>query len=143
MRKGLEASCPFCHIADGEAPASIVYEDHSTIAFLPLHPATKGHVLVIPKAHFADIWAISRPEFEYLSATVWRVAQGVRTAFAPEGLNIINSTGEVATQSVPHLHMHIVPRWAGDPMNLTWPPKRTPSTREREGVARAIRRELS
>jgi histidine triad (HIT) family protein len=104
-------SCVFCAILDGVAPATIVKEWAHTIAIVPRNPVTPGHVLVIPRVHVAD--AVADP---YIAAQV----MGCAAAFAHRPCNIITSAGEEATQTVGHLHVHIVPRTAGDGLTLPW-----------------------
>ncbi|WP_411119572.1 HIT family protein [Streptomyces sp. 058-1L] len=135
--------CPFCAIVNGSAPAHVVHEDSTSLAIVPLRPATRGHVLVIPKVHADDAWTISRQDFKEVHSSAWLVAQAVRKALNPPGLNIITSTGEVATQTVFHLHVHVVPRWAGDAFNLEWPHGSTPLDVTREEVAETLRRYIT
>ncbi|TQJ91651.1 HIT family protein [Streptomyces sp. SLBN-31] len=115
--------CVFCEIAAGTAPARVVAETAQTLTFLPVHPAHAGHVLVVPRRHVADIWELDGPTAAAVGAEVLRAAHAVRAAHRPEGLNIIQSSGEVATQSVPHVHVHVVPRYLGDRMPRLWPEK--------------------
>lgn len=114
-------SCPFCAIIMGEGPARVVYRDDHAVAFFPLRPAALGHTLVVPRRHIPDIWELPEADAACLSRTVLRVAAALRTAVAPDGLNIIQSSGAAATQTVPHLHVHLVPRWAPDAMGPIWP----------------------
>ncbi|MEV0219575.1 HIT family protein [Streptomyces sp. NPDC050704] len=114
--------CAFCAIAKGAAFARVVREDHDTLAFLPLRPVTDGHVLVVPRRHIPNLWHLDDPTAMALTRTVLRVAHAVRTAFRPAGLNVVNSAGAAATQSVMHIHVHVVPRYEGDPMGNFWPP---------------------
>ena len=114
--------CAFCRIADGSQPARIVYEDDATLAFLPLDPATDGHVLVMPRRHVQDIWGLDNTTATALTRATLRLAHAVRAAFRPGGLNIINSSGTAATQTVMHVHVHVVPRTEGDRMGRIWPP---------------------
>lgn len=116
------SDCPFCAIVDGEGAARVVYGDEHTVAFLPLSPAAVGHVLVVPRAHVDDIWAMDPDLAGEVAKAVLRVAWGVRHALHPEGLNVINSAGAAASQTVSHVHMHVVPRWEGDAMGAIWPP---------------------
>lgn len=116
-----DTSCPFCAIIMGEGPARVVYRDDYAVAFFPLRPATLGHTLVVPRRHIPDIWELPEADAAHLSRTVLRVATALRTAVAPDGLNIIQSNGAAATQTVPHLHVHLVPRWAADAMGPIWP----------------------
>lgn len=114
-------SCPFCAIIMGEGWAREVYRDDHTVAFFPLRPATFGHTLVVPRRHIPDIWGLPEADAARLSRAVLRVAAALRAAVAPAGLNIIQSSGAAATQTVPHLHVHLVPRWAADAMGPIWP----------------------
>ena len=114
-------SCPFCAIIMGEGPARVVYRDDYAVAFFPLRPATFGHTLVVPRRHIPDIWGLPEADAARLSRAALRVAAALRAAVAPAGLNIIQSSGAAATQTVPHLHVHLVPRWAADAMGPIWP----------------------
>lgn len=116
-----DTSCPFCAIIMGEGPARVVYRDDHTAAFFPLRPAALGHTLVVPRRHIPDIWELPEADAAHLSRAVLRVAAALRAAVAPDGLNIIQSNGAAATQTVPHLHVHLVPRWAADAMGPIWP----------------------
>lgn len=113
--------CPFCAIIMGEGWAREVYRDDHAVAFFPLRPATLGHTLVVPRRHIPDIWELPEADAACLSRTVLRVATALRAAVTPDGLNIIQSNGVAATQTVPHLHVHLVPRWAADVMGPIWP----------------------
>lgn len=93
------------------------------VAFFPLCPASLGHTLVVPRRHIPDIWELPEQTAAHLSRTVLRGAAALRAAVAPDGLNIIQSSGAAATQTVPHLHAHLVPRWAADAMGPIWPAK--------------------
>lgn len=116
-------SCPFCAIIMGEGWAREIYRDDHTAAFFPLRPATLGHTLVVPRRHIPDIWELSEADAARLSRAVLRVAAALRAAVTPDGLNIIQSSGAAATQTVPHLHIHLVPRWAADAIGPIWPAK--------------------
>lgn len=116
--------CPFCEIVQRSDPdAWEVYRDDTVVAFFPLEPATLGHTLVIPREHIPDIWSLDEATAAHLARVTVRLAGAVRDAVQPEGLNIIQSNGAAATQSVFHLHVHIVPRWRGDAVGRIWPPE--------------------
>ena len=104
----------------GEGWAREIYRDDHAVAFFPLRPATFGHTLVVPRQHVPDIWGLSEAD---AACPVLRVAAALRAAVTPDGLNIIQSSGAAATQTVPHLHVHLVPRWAADAMGPIWPAK--------------------
>lgn len=93
------------------------------MAFFPLQPAALGYTLVVPRRRIPDIWGLPEADAAHLSRTVLRVAAALRAAVAPDGLNSIQSSGAAATQTVPHLHAHLVPRWAADAMGPIWPAK--------------------
>lgn len=114
--------CPFCAIVHGtDGHAKVVFRNGGVTAFLPLTPATRGHVLVVPNRHVADLTELTHAEGRELGEAIHRTARAARSALAPDGMNVIQSTGEAATQSVPHVHFHVLPRWHGDRMVLKWP----------------------
>jgi histidine triad (HIT) family protein len=135
--------CEFCRIISGEAKGRILYQDESSVAFFPLNPATIGHTLVVPRVHVADLFEISRESYKALSFATLSVAHAIRRALHPEGMNVINSAGRAATQSVFHLHVHLVPRWAGDGMELKWPDVEKSPLFDVDEVAQRIITELS
>ncbi|AMM31527.1 Histidine triad (HIT) protein [Sinomonas atrocyanea] len=115
-------ACQFCKIVDRDDPdVREVYRDENVVAFFPPRPAVLGHVLVVPRRHVRDIWALEPDEASQLSRAVLLLAEGIRDAVRPEGLNVIESNGAAATQTVPHLHVHLVPRWTNDAMGPIWP----------------------
>jgi histidine triad (HIT) family protein len=107
-------ACIFCEIAAGRAPAHVVAEDERTMAFMDIAPLTRGHVLVVPRAHSAALWEMSDDDGAAMMRTTLRVATAVNAAFRPEGLNVFHATGGVAGQTVFHVHLHVVPRWSND-----------------------------
>jgi histidine triad (HIT) family protein len=112
--------CIFCAIVAGTAPAERVYEDDSVVAIMDLHPATTGHVLVIPKQHSQDLWHIEPADAARVMAASVQVAQMMRRALGPDGINLVHATGRAAWQSVFHFHLHLVPRQEGDGMVPPW-----------------------
>ena len=113
--------CEFCRIVRGEAAAHVVSDTVETMAFFPLAPAIKGHTLVIPKKHVPDIWLLDDHLASVVTLSVLVVARAIKRALQPDGLNIINSNGAAASQTVSHLHVHLVPRWRGDNFGDIWP----------------------
>lgn len=119
-----EDDCPFCEIVDREDPdAREVYRDEHTVAFFPTEPAVLGHTMVVPRRHISGIWQLDELTAQHVSVTVQRVAMAIRESLDPDGLNVIQSTGEAATQTVMHLHVHLVPRMVGDRIGRIWPPE--------------------
>lgn len=114
--------CIFCGIVAGEIPAQIVAQDAQTLAFMDIAPATRGHVLVIPKRHAVDLWEIEESDLQAVAATARRVALRIRDQLGADGVNLINSCRPAAWQTVFHFHVHVIPRYEGDPLRLPWVP---------------------
>ncbi len=115
-------SCEFCEIVNRDDPeVREVYRDENVVAFFPTEPAVLGHVLVVPRRHVPDIWGLKPDEASQLSRTALLLADAIREAVGPEGLNVVQSNGDVATQTVRHVHVHLVPRWKDDAMGPIWP----------------------
>lgn len=131
----------FSRIARGEASAAKVYEDEHTLAFMDISPAGPGHVLVICKLEYADIFAIPPDVLVCVTRTVQRVALALRAALRPDGLNIIQNNGASAGQSVFHYHVHLIPRWEGDGVVHLWRPQRS-DTSELRALADRIHQAL-
>ena len=140
----MPAFCVFCAIAAGEAPASVVWEDDLAVAFMDLRQPNPGHVLVVPRAHIANILGLDDRTGAALMAGTTRVARAVSRAFAPDGLNVWQSTGEAAGQEVFHLHLHVMPRLAGDGLFRPYPELPAPSARDTlEALAEQVRGQLA
>jgi len=117
-----DPSCIFCKIVAGELPSTIVDEDERTIAFMDIAPATRGHVLVIPRAHSADLLTVGPEDLSAVALASQRLAVRIRERLAADGVNLVNSCGAVAWQTVFHFHVHVIPRYADDPLRLPWVP---------------------
>jgi histidine triad (HIT) family protein len=135
----LERECSFCRIARGEEEANIVCESEQCLAFLPEMPATPGHTLVIPRGHVQNVFLADRALGGHLMSLVLRVGAALEEILHPEGMNLISSAGSAAAQSVPHLHLHVVPRWAHDAIGDIWPPKKPMDARLEDELANRIR----
>jgi histidine triad (HIT) family protein len=114
--------CQFCSLIRDHSYNQLVAEDQRTVAFFPLRPAVIGHTLVVPKEHVTDIWQADDELNSSLLHTARIVGRAIYRALRPGGMNLITSAGEVASQSVFHLHLHVVPRWPDDPVGTIWPP---------------------
>jgi histidine triad (HIT) family protein len=117
----LDADCIFCRIIRREVPSFRVFEDDRTLAFMDIHPANPGHVLVIPKLHSESLFALDPDDLTATVLLAQRVAQAVQKALQPYGLNIVQANGPGAAQSVPHLHWHVLPRAEDDRLLMNWP----------------------
>jgi len=110
-----DPDCIFCKILARELPATIVDEDERTIAFMDIAPATRGHALVIPRTHVADLLTIERDDLHAVATAAQRLAQGVKERLRADGVNLVNSCGAVAWQTVFHFHVHVIPPLRGGP----------------------------
>jgi histidine triad (HIT) family protein len=112
--------CVFCRIRDGQIPSIRIYEDDRTICFMDINPVSEGHCLVVPRAHAATLFDAAEADLQAAIATAKRVAVALRAALAPDGLNLLQANGAAAFQSVPHFHLHLIPRWNGDGKGFDW-----------------------
>ena len=112
--------CIFCRIIAGEIPSFKLYEDDATIAFMDINPANPGHALAVIKAHHENVFEVPEELIGKCAATAKKVAQAVQDSLAPDGINLIQANGPGAEQSVPHFHIHIMPRTIGDDKKLNW-----------------------
>src|SRR5262245_17998680 len=114
-------NCVYCKIRDGQIPSVKVCEDERTLCFMDINPLNRGHCLVITKRHAATIWESDDADLAAAMATARRVAVALRAALDVEGLNVLQANGAAAFQSVPHFHLHLIPRWTGDGKGFDWP----------------------
>jgi histidine triad (HIT) family protein len=134
--------CPFCAIINGIDPdVREIYRDEHVVAFFPSEPATLGHTLVVPRKHIRDIWSLTPDIAGPLAQATVVLAGAVKRAMNPDGLNVIQSNGEAATQTVMHLHVHLVPRWVHDKIGRIWPPETHYSEAQKDDAWEALRRE--
>ncbi len=137
-----EIDCIFCRISAGEIPSAKVYEDDRVLAFLDLNPQRPGHALVIPKAHYANLFAVPAEAFSYILPAVQKVGRAVMEETKADGLNVLQNNHPAAGQSVFHIHWHLVPRHEGDGLNH-WPMGRYSSTEEMSALAERIRQRIA
>ncbi len=113
--------CVFCKIRDGQIPSTRVYEDDRTLVFMDINPLNEGHCLVVTRAHAATLYDAAEADLQAAIATARRVAVALRAALQPDGLNMLQANGPAAFQSVPHFHLHLIPRWTSDGKGFDWP----------------------
>ena len=116
------SDCIFCKIANGEIPSATLYEDEDFRVILDLGPASKGHALILPKAHAANIYEISDDMAAKAMILAKKMAIKMTEALKCDGFNIVQNNGELAGQTVFHFHMHLIPRYEGDQVGITWKP---------------------
>lgn len=143
MTPPTDPDCEFCRIVLDLEPAREVFRTSSVLAFFPLKPATLGHTLLVPTEHMPDIWALTEQVAADLAHWTLSLASAVRRVMRPDGLNVIQSNGSAASQTVPHLHVHIVPRWQGDAIGQIWPPESHYSETQKDQAWEALREEFS
>ena len=135
-------SCVFCGIIDGTTPASFVMQDDHVVAFLDASPLFKGHVLVAPRAHVVTLGDLPPPSLPLLFGVVQRLSRAIPEALGAQGTFV--ALNNVVSQSVPHLHVHVVPRTKGDGLKgFFWPRSKYASDEERDEYARKIGAQLA
>jgi len=117
-----DPDCIFCKIVAGELQSTIVDEDERTISFMDISPATRGHALVIPREHSADLLTVEREDLTAVALAAQRLAGQMKERLGADGVNLLNSCGAVAFQTVFHFHVHVIPRYEGDSLRLPWVP---------------------
>ncbi len=118
----MHEDCIFCKIVAGEIPAQVIEQDEHTLTFMDIAPATRGHALVIPKRHARDLLEVEADDLCAVAAAAQRQAVRAHERLGADGVNLINSCGAAAWQTVFHFHMHVIPRYTGDPLKLPWVP---------------------
>jgi histidine triad (HIT) family protein len=138
-------SCIFCQIIAGTAPSSIVYEDEISLAFMDIQPVNPGHILVVPKAHFNDLSDLPAPIGSHLFQVAQRISLSIaKTQVKSEGIDLFLAHGEAASQEIFHVHLHIIPRFAGDEFGFRFGPNyaNLPERSELDMVAAQIKQQL-
>lgn len=133
------SDCIFCRIAAKEIPATVVYEDDDVLAFMDIGPIIKGHALVIPKQHHDPVTETPDDILAKLHIVAKRVAQAQMNALGADGVNIMQNNGAAAGQEVPHIHVHVIPRFEGDGHHWNWNPKTYDDFDEMAELAKKLR----
>lgn len=141
MSHPTDADCVFCKIVAGKLPCFKLLEDESTIAFMDINPVNRGHALAVAKGHWPTVDVIPADALAAVARTAQKVAKAAIKALAPEGVNLVQANGTAAGQSVPHLHIHVMPRRPGDDLSLNWTPV-PGNMSEIEAVANKLRAAL-
>ena len=114
------SDCIFCKIANGEIPSYTVYEDDNFRAIMDIAPASKGHIIILPKQHAKDIFELDEDMASKIYVVAKKIAKVVKDVTKCDGVNVLQNNGEAAGQTVFHLHMHVIPRWNNDNIKITW-----------------------
>jgi histidine triad (HIT) family protein len=115
--------CIFCKIVAGELPSETVQEDHHTVAFMDINPWTRGHALVIPRKHSPNIYEVGDEDLRHTAIAAKQLAVRVKERLRCDGVNVLNASEPAAWQSVFHFHMHVIPRYDDDPLELPVRPR--------------------
>jgi histidine triad (HIT) family protein len=130
-----DPDCLFCKIVAGEIPSTRVDEDERTVAFMDINPATKGHLLVIPREHATDLLEVPHEDLDAVMRMAQKLAGRAMERLDADGVNLLNSCGAAAWQTVFHFHVHVIPRYDADPLRLPW----VPAPGDRDEIADAAR----
>ena len=131
-----DSSCIFCKIAGGEIPSATIYEDEKFRVILDLGPASKGHALILPKEHFANIYELDEETAAAAFVLAKKMAGKMTEALGCDGFNIVQNNGAVAGQTVFHFHIHLIPRYEGDGVVLGWKPGELTEEQKEDILAR-------
>jgi histidine triad (HIT) family protein len=128
--------CVFCKIVAGQIPSTRVFEDEQVLAFMDIGHVNPGHTLVAVKKHAANVFELEETQAEAVARAIAKISRALKKAFEPEGLSIYQANGKAAGQTVFHYHVHLLPRHAGDGMELVWPVKNPPRDQLEEYAAK-------
>jgi histidine triad (HIT) family protein len=117
------AECIFCKVIAGEIPGEVVDSDDHTLTVMDINPATRGHVVVITRTHAENLLELSDEDLMAAMTTVRRVVHRMRDTLQPDGFNVLHNIGRAAWQSIFHFHLHVIPRYKDDPLQLPWMPE--------------------
>ena len=120
-----DCNCIFCKIANGEIPSTTLYEDEDFRVILDLGPATRGHALLLPKNHFANLFELDDETAHKAILVAKKMAGKMKDALGADGFNLVQNNGEAAGQTVFHFHMHLIPRYENDNAGILWEPGET------------------
>jgi histidine triad (HIT) family protein len=140
---GTNTYCVFCAIIRGQSPVAKVYEDDTFLAFMDKYPITSGHTLVLPKYHYGDLFQMTDTEVGNMYRVVHTIASAVFNATGAQGLNTGQNNGKAANQIVPHVHVHIIPRYEKDSRDGKWPSRKVTDYKELEELATRIKKNLA
>jgi len=134
--------CIFCKIIDGEIPAVKVLDEEKVLAFMDINPSSPGHMLITPKRHAENIFEISEADLAAVTAAVKRCATAAKEALEADGVTVLQLNGKASDQIIPHLHVHIIPRWENDGLSVsTWQMK-PGDMEEIKDIARKVKEQI-
>ena len=135
------SDCIFCKIANGEIPSATIFEDRDFRVMLDIGPATRGHVLILTKEHYDNIYEIDAETAGKLFSLASVIARAMKKVLNCDGMNILQNNGTVAGQTVFHFHLHLIPRYEGDQVQVTWP-QGSITEEEKEELVKSMKKEI-
>ena len=132
-----DANCIFCKIANGEIPSKTLYEDDNFRVILDQGPATKGHALILPKEHYANLYELPEETAGEVMKLAKKMVVQMTRRLGCEGFNLVQNNGDLAGQTVFHFHMHMIPRYQADGQKIGWSPQEVTQD-ELEGIKNTI-----
>ena len=138
----MQTACVFCKIAQGQLPSTRIFEDRQSLAFMDIAPITKGHALVIPREHYDQITALPESLLQRLIVVARQVARAQLDGLQADGVNIMQANGAAAGQVVPHVHFHVIPRYADDGHRWNWKTVKYDTPAEMQALAEKLRKSL-
>lgn len=120
-----DSNCIFCKIANGEIPSTTLYEDEDFRVILDLGPATRGHALLLPREHYANLFELDDEIASKALVTAKKISARMKKALGADGFNLVQNNGEAAGQTVHHFHLHLIPRYENDNAGILWEPGNT------------------
>lgn len=126
MPKQIDDNCIFCKIANGQIPSSSIYEDDDFKVIMDINPASHGHAIILPKNHAANLFELPQDDASKILGVAQKCAAAMKKTLHYTGINLLQNNGESAGQTVFHLHMHLIPRYDDDTVNITWVPNENP-----------------
>ena len=136
-----DENCIFCKIANGEIPSATIFEDRDFRVMLDIGPATRGHVLILTKEHYDNIYEIDAETAGKLFSLASVIARAMKKVLNCDGMNILQNNGTVAGQTVFHFHLHLIPRYEGDQVQVTWP-QGSITEEEKEELVKSMKKEI-
>ena len=137
----MKKDCLFCEIARGAIPSATIYEDSHFRVFLDVNPATRGHALIVPREHFDNIYDMDAETAGRIFSLATCIARAMRDGLGCDRLNVVQNNGRVAGQTVNHFHLHLIPRYEDDGLNLLWPQKEI-TKEEMETIRKSIKEKI-
>ncbi len=138
MNKHTDDNCIFCKLANGQIPTNSIYEDDDFNVILDQEPAAKGHCIILPKTHAANLYELPDDYCSKIMGVAKKCACALKNTLHCDGINVLQNNGEAAGQTVFHLHVHVIPRYDNDSVTITWDKKEAPTAADAEEIKKGF-----